>query len=483
MTSVPALAGRGADGTWTAPVGRLRACAVVGLSVAAALALWTAVPALRLDDWRWIALGLDTVPLACLLPLSASALRAGGSLRPAHLLALTAALAAYALAVVATVSGAPAAAYVTSALVTLLAIATGVTACLAATVAGPRPLPRWLAPGVLAVALLAGVGHGVVSGWDVDAYRVAVAVLAAGTPAALVAALSLPLWLGARRGRAAGIGLRHTSALPVARTADNLVLDGLATLADGKRVTTIDPVDESHLRNLRWFAGALEHASDNATGRALARLSARGNVTGFREHPGLGVSGHVDRHPVRIGQPQWLGVAHEGDSDGAEETVAVEVDNRVLGTISVVDAVREDAPAAVAALRAAGIDSVLVTDVSPARSSAVAEAVGVRRVVSATSEGSVVLTGSADPSVSDAALVLGPASPQLTLDSADVASAERALRLCRGVSRGIASGSRLALGWHGLAVGVAAAGLLAPWAAAVLGLAGLAVTAVAASHT
>lgn len=484
MTSVPALAGTagGADDAWTAPLGRLRGFAAVGLTVAAALALWSAVPALKIDGGRWVALGLDTVALACLVPLTASALRASANLRAAQLLAAAAAVATYALAVVATVADAPAAAFVTSALVTLLAIVTGVAASLAAPVAGPRPWPAWFAPGVLAVALASGIAHGLIGGWDVDAYHAAVGVLAAGTPAALVVALSLPLRLGARRGRRFGIRLRHTAALPAARNADTLVLDGLATLSDGKRVATVTPLDESHLRNLRWFAGALEHASDNPIGRALARLSARGNVTGFREHPGLGVSGHVDRHPVRIGQPQWLGHAHDAAPGSPEVTVAVEVDSRLLGTITLVDSVREDAAAAVATLASAGVESLLVSDVSAARSAAVAAAVGVTSVIdgplTGASEHAVVLSSAAEVSaLPETTLLLGPASPQVSLDAGDVATAEKALRLCRGVDRAISGGRRLALAWHGATVALAATGLLPPWAAAALALVGAGVTA------
>jgi len=132
---------------------------------------------------------------------------------------------------------------------------------------------------------------------------------------------------------------------------DTLVVDPVGSVTHGElRVVGVEPIDPEHDRSLRWFAGALQHGTDDPVARAVARLSVRGGATDVERLPGIGVLGRVDRHPVRVGTPEWIGLDTDQDS-GAEpddwaETLAVEVDGRAMGRITVADAVREQAPAA-----------------------------------------------------------------------------------------------------------------------------------------
>jgi hypothetical protein len=49
-----------------------------------------------------------------------------------------------------------------------------------------------------------------------------------------------------------------------------------------------------------------EHAAEDPIGRAIARLSTRGRLSGVERSPGLGMSGSVDRHPVRQAENRRL---------------------------------------------------------------------------------------------------------------------------------------------------------------------------------
>ncbi|GAA1527738.1 HAD family hydrolase [Nocardioides humi] len=173
--------------------------------------------------------------------------------------------------------------------------------------------------------------------------------------------LPLPAWLTVRRARQEGVEFRGIAALRGAGAIDTVLLDRWGTVTTGELVVSdIDPIEEGNERNLRWFAAALEHASaDHPVARAIARLAGTGKVTSVEICPGQGISGAVDRHPVRVGTPSWLGMEARG---GLGETVGVEVDHRPFGYLTVTDQIRADAPLAVARLRSSGVEPILLCD-------------------------------------------------------------------------------------------------------------------------
>lgn len=202
-------------------------------------------------------------------------------------------------------------------------------------------------------------------------------VLGVGALAAYVLGSRFPRvvagWVGRRSGIEAVPGTAWASAAKV----DAVVLDRWGTVTTGKlKVTTVDPVEPDHVRNLRWFAGALEHEAAGPLARAIARLSPRGKVTGFEQVPGCGVRGSVDRHPVRIGRPAWVGMAERSDLG---VVVGVELDGRPLGYLVVGDEVRPDAKAAVSRLSALGVTPMLVSDDTARNTEHLAEACGIER--------------------------------------------------------------------------------------------------------
>ncbi|MFE6646604.1 HAD family hydrolase [Nocardioides sp. NPDC057772] len=202
-------------------------------------------------------------------------------------------------------------------------------------------------------------------------------VLVAGAVAAYVLGLGFPRVVAGRLGRRHGISSVPGPAWAVAARVDAVVLDRWGTVTTGRlAVTTVEPLDPDHLRNLRWFAGALEHEAEGPLARAVARLSPRGKVTDFSVVPGSGVRGSVDRHPVRVGRPSWVGMA---DRDDRGTVLGVELDGRPLGYLVVGDEPREDAGSSVSRLASAGVSAVLVSDDGARETEELAEACGIER--------------------------------------------------------------------------------------------------------
>jgi cation transport ATPase len=374
-------------------------------------------------------------------------------------LPITAALASYALAI----GTASVMSVVAAACATILVLLDVLLLHRAGAVAGPRPLPRAYDAVAALVALATFVLRGALDDWGAGA-TTGVSVLLAIAPGALLAATDVPLGRALRRGAPDGIVLRHTAALVAARGAGTVALDGVDTVADGMIVDRVDPLDETHLRNLRWFGGALAHALQTPLGRAIAKLSASGNLTNVARHAELGISGSVDRHPTRIGALQWIGL---GAVDSPWEVVGVEVDGRPLGTITVADALRADTVEAVTKLRSEGLDVVLVAPASR-RVDAVAARAGISAQATDVPQDAAVVSARATP----ARLLLGPCGDQISMVHADVGSALTALTLCRAADDAQRRSVRVALGWHGVAAVLAAVGALTAWPAGAAALVG-----------
>ncbi|WP_122818726.1 HAD family hydrolase [Nocardioides pantholopis] len=289
--------------------------------------------------------------------------------------------------------------------------------------------------------------------------------------AAYVAAPALAHALARRRGRASGVSLPARAALAAAPHVDVLVVDAAAVTTGRLRVVDVAPARAGDERNLRWFAGALGHGAEDPVSRALARSSPRGHLSEVSRHDGLGLCGSVDRHPVRVGQPAWLG---DADPGGTGSTVAVEVDGRLLGRITLAAEPRPDAGATLTALAGRGIEPVLVSSGPAADLERLAGEVGAARCVhlpgpdglsalvsGLRAESRVVAVAGPDCGADLRLTDAGPDPGAVVLDELDIASVAAALDLARSVHRTARLLRRVALAVAVLGlVGLVAVGFL-----------------------
>lgn len=299
-------------------------------------------------------------------------------------------------------------------------------------------------------------------------------VLLAALPAVFAYAVPVARWVARARGRAAGVFLDDRTALAVGPRVDTVLLDRWGTVTTGQlRVVAVDPVEPDHERNLRWFAGALGHAAEDPVSQAIARLSSRGKLSQVEQHGGRGISGSVDRHPVRLGRPDWLGMAARDD---AGVTLGVQVDSRPIGYITVADDVRPHAHEDVARLRADGVEPVLVSEDSERNTRGLAEACGIAQWYAdrpADTRGALVderrrtghVVAVAGPSADrEGDLLLTDAADStrgIRLADLDVGRVATALALTRSAARAATRSRRTGLGVGLLGVVLAATGVLA----------------------
>ncbi|WP_408991377.1 heavy metal translocating P-type ATPase [Streptomyces sp. 1268] len=229
------------------------------------------------------------------------------------------------------------------------------------------------------------------------AFTAAVAVLIIACPCALGLATPTALMVGTGRGAQLGILIKGPEVLETTRRADTIVLDKTGTVTTGRMtLQTTHTTDTTTEAEVLRLAGALENASEHPIAQAVA--SAATDATGplptpedFTNVPGLGVQGTVEGHTVLVGRPRLVADAEiqlppalaralEEDEAHGRTAVVVAWGGEARGVFGVADAVKESSAAAVAELRALGLEPILLTGDNRAVAEAVAHEVGIDQV-------------------------------------------------------------------------------------------------------
>jgi Cu+-exporting ATPase len=228
------------------------------------------------------------------------------------------------------------------------------------------------------------------------AFVAAVSVLVIACPCAM--GLATPTAIMVATGKAAELGIlfRKGTALEGLARATTVVLDKTGTLTEGRpELTTLRVLAGIEADVLRLIA-AVEARSEHPIGRAVvAAAEARGlavpSAEAVRVEAGFGLSATVEGHLVQVGAERYLArlgidtAAHAGTlaelAVAAATPVLAAIDGQLAAILGVADPVKPSSRAAVAALRARGIDVIMVTGDSRRTAEAVAAAVGIDTVL------------------------------------------------------------------------------------------------------
>ncbi len=251
-------------------------------------------------------------------------------------------------------------------------------------------------PVVLAVAGLTLVGWLATGAAGAEALTRAIAVLVIACPCALGLATPTAVTVGTGRGAELGVLFKGADVFERSRRIDTVVFDKTGTLTRGEMtLARVEGADDPALFLER--AASLEAASEHAIGRAVvAGARERGvspvAVEAFEAVPGCGARGRVAGEEIFLGSARWLRELHIQIPDALRDSIdALEARGftvvagawqaRARGLLALADAPREGAAAAVAALHAMDVEVHLVTGDNPRAARALADALGVERVV------------------------------------------------------------------------------------------------------
>jgi len=227
----------------------------------------------------------------------------------------------------------------------------------------------------------------------------ALAVFVVATPCPLILAAPIALISGVSRAARAGVIVKGAGVIERLGAVATVLLDKTGTLtlgsAEVERAVSFDGVEPNELLRL---AASLDQLSAHALAEALVHdVEQRGVELSFPEHVrerfGKGIEGTVDGRRVALGSASWLRErGYDGDPHVAvrdldqgggagRATILVGVDGRLAGGIVMRDHTREDAPALIASLRAAGIRHVaMVTGDRAAVADEVGSELGLDRI-------------------------------------------------------------------------------------------------------
>lgn len=256
----------------------------------------------------------------------------------------------------------------------------------------------WFVPAVIAVAVLAALIWATVGPEPrlAHALIVAVAVLIIACPCALGLATPMSIMVGVGRGAQLGVLIKNAEALERMEKVDTLVVDKTGTLTQGRpSVTHITPSSGFDRNEILALAAAVEHASEHPLGRAVVEAAEQAGVVvpevrDFDSTTGQGATGTVDSRRVVVGSSSFLlglgldtaSLTASADALRAEGATAifVGVDGLVAAVIAVADPIRDTTADALRALRAEGIDIVMLTGDHRVTAQAVGARLGITRV-------------------------------------------------------------------------------------------------------
>lgn len=221
---------------------------------------------------------------------------------------------------------------------------------------------------IVLIDRIAGVG-----GWAIG-LNSAVSVLLIACPCALGLATPMALMVGIGRAARHGILVRDAASLQNLSVATLLALDKTGTLTEGRpELSGIHPLAPLTEPELLSLAASAERGSEHPLAHAVMRdAEKRGiptkTVTDFTAWPGGGITARLDGREILIGSLSFLSERRipTGDLESiathsATGLIAVAVEGKPAGLLTVKDTIRPSASALIAELRSLGITAAMLT--------------------------------------------------------------------------------------------------------------------------
>lgn len=251
----------------------------------------------------------------------------------------------------------------------------------------------WYTPAAMAVAALVIAVPPLLFGgdWTVWTYR-GLSLLLIACPCALVLSTPAAIASGIAAGTRRGLLLKGGAALEMLGKVKAVAFDKTGTLTSGRpQVTDIVALEDSEAAVLAE-AAAVESGSSHPLARAIldAAAARKVGVPAVAEASaiaGKAVLGRVGGALLAVGSPRYAAERGPLPADLADRVAALEAEGKTVvvllgeagprGLIALRDEPREDAAAAVAALRRAGVQPVMLTGDNRRTAAAVAGTLGI----------------------------------------------------------------------------------------------------------
>jgi P-type Cu+ transporter len=252
-------------------------------------------------------------------------------------------------------------------------------------------------PSVMAISALTFVGWLILGASPARAFGNAITVLLIACPCALGLATPAAIMVGTGQAARRGIFIRNGESLEMASKITVMVFDKTGTITEGKPQLT-DLINLTSLSDdeVLTFAAVAELHSEHFLGKAIVSNARERGLTlnepdSFQSEPGSGIEAIIGHNKVLIGNRAWL---QQHDIDLAEldadaqrlgnqgkSPVFMALDNKPAAILGIADQPRANARDAIAALRNAGVRTLMVTGDMEAAARHIAGLVGIDEVI------------------------------------------------------------------------------------------------------
>jgi len=257
----------------------------------------------------------------------------------------------------------------------------------------------WFVPVVIAVAL---VTFAVWLVWGPSpalsyALITSVAVLIIACPCALGLATPMSIMVGVGRGAQHGVLIRDAEALERMEKVDTLVVDKTGTLTEGRpKVVHIEPAAGFQPEEILQKLASVERASEHPLAMAVVAAAQERklpfiDVIDFDSPVGKGVTGKLNGAELVSGAAKFLaehGIDVSPLQASAEQqrarsatVIFVALAGELAGFVAIADPIKATTPAALNALRKAGVRIVMLTGDGKTTALAVGKELGIDEVV------------------------------------------------------------------------------------------------------
>ena len=222
-------------------------------------------------------------------------------------------------------------------------------------------------------------------------------MLVIACPCALGLATPTAIMVGTGKGAEHGILIKSGQALETVQSVDTVVLDKTGTLTQGKpEVRDILPQGGITENELLTITASLESASEHPLGQAiLAEARARNlplhQAEDFQALAGFGVKGQVQGKSLLVGNQALLdsaGIPADVLTEDAKRLAAegktpmyVAIEGQAAGLIAVADKLKDSSLPAVEAMKAMGLQVIMITGDNQRTAEAIAREAGISRVL------------------------------------------------------------------------------------------------------
>lgn len=248
-------------------------------------------------------------------------------------------------------------------------------------------------PAVLIIAIITFVvWYSFLGATLVQAMLFAVAVIVIACPCALGLATPTALMVGTGRAAKMGVLIKDGQALEEINDIKTVVFDKTGTITVGKPTVTNIVGDPAEVLTV---AASLEDNSEHPLAKAVMKAAADKQitpqtVTNFTAVEGKGVQATLNDQQAFVGNDKLLADYQITDDfcqrmadlqDEAKTVILIGLAKKVIGLIAIQDAPKPTSAAAIAALKARGLQTVMLTGDNDRVATAIAKEVGIDRVI------------------------------------------------------------------------------------------------------